>query len=138
MHRNRNQCCIVYPENHAPRVLNGDVTLEIQFGEIYLSLMTVQVQDADGDTVSFSVTSDSPPGLAVNSNSGTLSWINVPDMSLDATRKTVKVIVADGKVDVIWVPRVNFCKCEVRHMCNSNDRLFVMDELTCIRVVHVN
>jgi len=105
--------CGVHTENHSPTILNGDATLDVQLGQSYSTLMTVQVQDTDGDTMSFSLTSDSPPGLTINKHTGALSWLTVPDMSLDATRKTVKVVVTDGKVDVLWVPNVKFCKCQV-------------------------
>ena len=103
----------MHTENHSPTILNGDATLDVQLGQSYSTLMTVQVQDTDGDTMTFSLTSDSPPGLTIDKNTGALSWLTVPDMSLDATRKTVKVIVTDGKVDVMWVPNVKFCKCQV-------------------------
>ncbi|KAK2160224.1 hypothetical protein NP493_1661g00003 [Ridgeia piscesae] len=105
-------------ENHSPTILNGDATLDVQLGQSYSTLMTVQVQDTDGDTMSFSLTSDSPPGLTINKHTGALSWLTVPDMSLDATRKTVKVVVTDGKVDVLWVPNVKFCKCQNGGKCN--------------------
>ncbi|KAI0239341.1 Mucin-like protein [Lamellibrachia satsuma] len=117
-------------ENHSPTVLNGDVALEVQLGQTYSSLMTVQVQDSDGDSVTFSVTSDSPQGLAIDKHSGTLSWVTVPDMSLDATRKTVKVVITDGKVDVLWVPNVKFCKCENGGKCN-----FAVDSAQTLTVV---
>ena len=103
----------MYSENHAPIVLNGDVTLEVQLGQTYTGLVTVRVQDADGDTVSFSVTTDSPPGLTIDKTSGALSWTSVPDISRGTSRKTIKVVITDGKVQVLWVPDVKFCKCQV-------------------------
>ncbi len=114
---NRRHCCTVSSENHAPILINGDTTLEVQFGQTYTSLVTVRVLDADGDTVSFSVTTDSPPGLKIDKTSGALSWTSVPDMSQCNSRKTLKVVITDGKVQVLWVPHVKFCKCQVRPMC---------------------
>ena len=104
----------VLAENHSPTVLNPNVVLEVSLGQTYTSLMIVQVQDSDGDRVSFSLSSDSPPGLAIGASSGILSWASVPDMSLPTTRKTAKVVITDGKVDVLWVPNIKFCKCQVR------------------------
>jgi len=116
---NRRHCCTVCSENHAPILINGDTTLEVQFGQTYTSLVTVRVLDADGDTVSFSVTTDSPPGLNIDKTSGALSWTSVPDMGQGNSRKTLKVVIIDGKVQVLWVPHVKFCKCQVRHMCTQ-------------------
>ena len=109
-----NYSCTVLAENHSPTMLNPNVALEVRLGQTYTSLMTVQVQDSDGDRVSFSLSSDSPQGLVIGASSGVLSWASVPDMSLPTTRKTAKVVITDGKVDVLWVPNIKFCKCQVR------------------------
>ena len=48
--------------------------------------------------------------MTIGSSSGIMAWSDVPSL----TSADVRVNVNDGKVDVMYFPRIKLCQCQVR------------------------
>lgn len=100
-----------FSANFPPTIENGEVVLQLVAGENYTDLVELNVTDKNGDAVTFSVVSGSVSGVAVDSSSGVVSFINVPDEN----PFIIKISVTDGKVSTVWEPKIQYCACQV---CN--------------------
>jgi len=79
----------------------------------------LNVTDKNGDAITLSVVSGSADGVAVDSATGIVSYVNVSDTQ----PFTIKVSASDGKVSTIWEPKIKYCACQVimfsllQHVC---------------------
>ena len=107
---NKNQCsAFFFVENRVPVITSTNNTFRVKVGMSYPNLEDLEATDADNDTLTWSLNQDAPSGLAINSSTGVLSWMNVPDIS----SATITIQVSDGKVSVNYDVFILLCKCQV-------------------------
>lgn len=99
--------------NYPPSILTGNITLEIQVGYSYPTLLTLDVEDKNGDDVYFSLSPGAPIGLSISNATNLLSWNNVTG----DVNETFYVTVTDGSAESVWTPKIKLCNCQVGDHC---------------------
>lgn len=119
----RNEVKFSFVENSPPVFTIGNLTLEIEVGKSYASLVTLAATDSEGDTIAYLLTNTTLSGLSVANDTGVVTWDNVPDVA-DAE---IIFSASDGKGQAALVPNIELCKCKVR--------LFLRLSLICFRLL---
>ena len=82
----------VATSNNAPVIA---VTSTVSVAENQTSLLTISASDADGDTLTYSVTGTDAADFSVNSSTGVITFVQAPDFETKSTYE-ITAVVSDG------------------------------------------